>query len=566
MDGTRRIGRYVRLIFLTLTVSALGGCLLEDDELSPTAEVTTRLSGSVGDGPIVGAAMRITTAKGDILAEFESSAVTASYDLNVRTRGSNYPLIVDARGGTDIVTNALPDFDMQGAVTAPSKRAVANINPFSTVAVEAAINMPGGLSKNNVADAEVLVSNALNFGLDGLAVSGPMRTAITDQNIAEIVRASEALGEAVRRTRDWLSSAGFNRSGDAVVEAIGSDLADGIIDGRGGARADDRVAAVFSIVSAQVALETMTNSLQVNGSNAMTALENAIHQVSSGSSPQSLDELTTTAGMLDQVESGILAAERVTGDPRLMTLYSTVSTLQVGQDAAQVTAQLPSDYRQILDDALVTVAYGDQTTIDDANGTGSGGGSSSSPDEPADPSPANQPPAISGTPPTSVTAGSAYAFTPTASDPDGDPLSFSVENLPGWASFDASTGRISGTPAAGDVNTYESIRITVSDGAASASLGAFSIVVNAMSSGSITLNWAPPTQNTDGTPLTDLAGYRILWGQNGSYDNAVTIDNPGVTTYVVENLASGSWEFSATAYNAAGVESEFASPITRNVP
>ncbi len=178
----------------------------------------------------------------------------------------------------------------------------------------------------------------------------------------------------------------------------------------------------------------------------------------------------------------------------------------------------------------------------------------------------NSGPTISGTPPVQVNANSQYSFTPTASDPDGDTLTFSISALPGWASFDNSTGRISGTPGDGDVGTYSGITITVSDGSASATLGPFSITVNSISLGSVTLSWTPPTQNEDGTQLTDLAGYWIYWGTTpGSYPDSVKIDNPGLTMYVVDNLVPGTYEFVATSFNASGVQSVYSNPATKVV-
>ena len=75
--------------------------------------------------------------------------------------------------------------------------------------------------------------------------------------------------------------------------------------------------------------------------------------------------------------------------------------------------------------------------------------------------------------------GKSYTFQPSASDPDGNPLTFSISNKPSWASFSATTGRLSGTPAASNVGTFANIVISVSDGQASASLQSFSIAVNA---------------------------------------------------------------------------------------
>ena len=179
----------------------------------------------------------------------------------------------------------------------------------------------------------------------------------------------------------------------------------------------------------------------------------------------------------------------------------------------------------------------------------------------------NTPPFIDGTPISVVVAGTEYSFTPMASDPDGDTLAFSVENLPSWADFDTATGRIYGTPTLADAAAYNGIRVTVTDGSDAATLGPFTITVTAIGQGTITLNWSAPTQNEDNTPLVDLAGYRIYWGNSpGSYPNSVTIDNPGLTTYVVENLGPGTYYFVATSFNSSGVESEKSNPVTRNLP
>lgn len=178
----------------------------------------------------------------------------------------------------------------------------------------------------------------------------------------------------------------------------------------------------------------------------------------------------------------------------------------------------------------------------------------------------NSAPTISGNPATEVSVGNQYSFTPNASDPDGDTLTFSISGKPGWADFNTSTGRLSGTPQDADVSTYNNISITVSDGTANTSLGPFSITVNAISLGSVTLNWTAPTENADGTTLTDLAGYRVYWGTTpGSYANSITIDNPGQTMVVIENLMAGTYEFVATSFDASGVESAYSNSATKIV-
>jgi hypothetical protein len=61
-----------------------------------------------------------------------------------------------------------------------------------------------------------------------------------------------------------------------------------------------------------------------------------------------------------------------------------------------------------------------------------------------------------------------------------------------------------------------------------------------------------------------LAGYQLYWGQaSRSYSQSVEIPNPGITTYIVENLLSGgTYYFAAKAINASGVQSDFSAEVT----
>lgn len=179
---------------------------------------------------------------------------------------------------------------------------------------------------------------------------------------------------------------------------------------------------------------------------------------------------------------------------------------------------------------------------------------------------ANSSPQISGTPITNVTVDQNYLFTPAASDVDGDQLTYSIQNKPNWAQFSTSTGTLSGTPQAGDVGSYANILIDVSDGDLNDTLPGFAITVNQFGTGSATLNWAPPTNNDDGSPLTNLAGYKIYYGTSpGSYPNQITINNPGITSYMVDNLTSNTWYFVSTAFNSTGLESNFSNVATKTV-
>jgi hypothetical protein len=182
-------------------------------------------------------------------------------------------------------------------------------------------------------------------------------------------------------------------------------------------------------------------------------------------------------------------------------------------------------------------------------------------------------PTITGTPATTATVGTLYSFTPKGTETDGDPLSYSVKNKPSWASFSISTGKLSGTPATANVGTYSNIVISTSTGHASASLAAFTITVKASGSGtsgttgSATLHWTAPTTNTNGTALTNLAGYYIHYGKSSTaLTTTVTISNPGTLSYTINNLASGTWYFAVNAYTSAGTQSKNSNVGSKTVP
>ena len=179
----------------------------------------------------------------------------------------------------------------------------------------------------------------------------------------------------------------------------------------------------------------------------------------------------------------------------------------------------------------------------------------------------NRPPVISGTPNPTAMAGSPYAFTPTASDADGDSLTFHVINLPSWASFDAGSGALTGTPSAADVGTYADIVIVVTDGMASAALDAFAITVTDSATGTALLEWTPPVLDGDDTSLTDLTGFKVYYGTApGVYPNVVDVPSAGVSSFLVENLAPATYFFVVTAYDTLGNESDPSNETSKVVP
>jgi hypothetical protein len=84
--------------------------------------------------------------------------------------------------------------------------------------------------------------------------------------------------------------------------------------------------------------------------------------------------------------------------------------------------------------------------------------------------------------------------------------------------------------------------------------------------GSATLSWQPPTSNTDGSPLTNLAGFVVRYGTSlNQLATEVRINNPGLTTYVVSELTPATWYFQVSAFNSAGVESKPSATASKTI-
>jgi hypothetical protein len=183
---------------------------------------------------------------------------------------------------------------------------------------------------------------------------------------------------------------------------------------------------------------------------------------------------------------------------------------------------------------------------------------------------------ISGTPTTTTVADRTYTFQVAATDTDNRSITYSIKNKPSWATLNAQTGALTGYPYMSNVGTFAGIVITASDGVSSASLPAFSITVEKPGSsvssssgttkGAATVNWQPPTENTNGTVITNLAGYTIEYGTNKSnLTSSVKVANPGLTSYVIENLAAGTYYFGVIAYNSAGQMSSVSGVASKTI-
>ncbi|MFA7386480.1 MAG: putative Ig domain-containing protein [Thiohalobacteraceae bacterium] len=440
---------------------------------------TFALTGSVGDGPVINADIFIFDSEGGLMASHKSDAF-ANYSLSFKAKGNPFPITLEAIRGTDLVTGMRPDFTLKSVSFSRSQKRV-NLNPFTTLIVETARAMPGGFTQANVETASAIVIREMNFGLDTSTIPSPAFTEITESNIANIVRSSEALGELMRRTRTGLALAGYIRPHNDIVRAIAADIADGRLDGQGAAGMDARASAVASVAATQILVEQFQNRLEVNGTSAVAAMDSSIMQTLPTTPSNALtSSVRIPQAMVTQATRLLNAVASVDARPEVAALRQSVAAIPAGSTTQAARTVLAAGASRLFDATITNVAQADDTTLTTlAAALTTADGMAPEPDEAVDPEPEspNRAPTIGGTPATAATVGNAYVFTPSSSDADGDRLVFSILNRPAWAAFSTSTGRLSGTPSSSHAGTYTDIRISVSDGTSATTLPAFNITV-----------------------------------------------------------------------------------------
>jgi Putative Ig domain len=151
---------------------------------------------------------------------------------------------------------------------------------------------------------------------------------------------------------------------------------------------------------------------------------------------------------------------------------------------------------------------------------------------------------LQGVPANTATVGSNYSFQPTVSSTSGV-VTFAIEALPAWASFDTSTGTLSGTPGPGDVGLTGDITITATNGSNTGSVGPFTIRVNPVTAPS---GDAPPS--IAGTPATSVVAGQAYSFQPAASDPAgktLTFSIVNCPTWASLNAATGHLSGSPTA-------------------
>jgi len=129
---------------------------------------------------------------------------------------------------------------------------------------------------------------------------------------------------------------------------------------------------------------------------------------------------------------------------------------------------------------------------------------------------------------------------------------FALSTLLAGCSDSDDTAGTAAAPASTTSSTTSTSATTTSTTTATVT----STATDGSSNGAATLSWVPPTENTNGQSVSDLAGYYIYYGTDESdLSQIISVAGADTTTFVVNGLVSGTYYFAVRAYNTMGVDS-----------
>ena len=362
----RCLGNTLRWVAGVCIIVALAACSDGDNRLSDSFAngVQQTLTGSVGDGPIVQGDVFVIDANGRTLSQ-TTSDISANYEVTVPL-GAALPLRVVAVAGTDLVTGRPADFPLVAAVISADQTTV-NLSPLTTLATNLAERSPEGITEASLAAARDIMAGALTMGLDPDVIDA-MYDPITEANVAAVVLANEALGEALRRTHQALMGTSAEMDMESLLGHIADDLSDGAIDGSAGETADDdRIAISFHAARAAVLLETAAGALHVDGADATGLMNASISAVVPDAiNPPSVTSVAAIPELLSEARTSVAVLTQVVDDPWLEDLLLLLDQTSAGDLNAVMATELTAQNLVDLSDLPQRAALADDATLNEA--------------------------------------------------------------------------------------------------------------------------------------------------------------------------------------------------------
>lgn len=348
---------------------ALSGCSDGGSDRPVTAPEAIAIAGSVGDGPVVDAALSFVDAAGTLIGQANSDD-QARYEFVVPAK-TLLPVKVVASGGRDLVSGRPLDFDLVGVLgpDQASSASTLNLSPQSTLTVNAVECSGQPLSYRNLTAMWSELRGRIGMGLSAQALPDPMFDPIDRDNVADIVLASEALAEAVRRTARALDDVADVASVNELVRSLACDLgADGVVDGQGtGAKL--RAAAVFRAASAQVLLEQAAGQLDVDHQPATGRMDAALAQIMPEAAGETVLSVGVTRELQAQVLRDLLLLQARDGSDTILDLIDIVQGSEPEQLGNRVRLRLDARAQQELSQVTQMLAGSELNALQAIGGT-----------------------------------------------------------------------------------------------------------------------------------------------------------------------------------------------------
>jgi hypothetical protein len=684
MSSTHQMLTSCRLGFVALVILVLTACSNGGSSGPASASSALAISGSVGDGPVTNAEITFEDVNGEFVGSTTSDA-SAKYSFEIPA-GTLLPVVVRASGGTDLVTGRALDFDLVAVANVDGDSTV-NLTPQTTLTVATARCLDNDLTTDGLRQTWHRSRAQIGMGMDADLLPDPMTQIIDADNAANVVLATEALGEIIRRTVAALNEGSSTPvDGDSVLAELGCDMARGTkIDGFS-TQGVMRTGAVYRASEAAVLVEVIAGDLQVDGASANSLMDQAVGTIlEPGSIAPSVTQVPLDNSLIDQALESILLIQSLdSSDVALLGLVDVLVDAQpsdlraqmrglLNADVAASFAELSADLANPFNEAaanLVDAAVQQSArkapfislTVDDnsllqgqstnvswasasaerclASGTenwagpvslsgrfvaedlqhstqfelrcyGAGGTNRAaikvlvstetgqSIDDPQDIAQQPNPRDGSGSTPDNPSAGDPVADVGDDSDVESDPKPSTDDNVGGgsdagddtnvnpvgvnlrasassvseggfvtldWAASNATSCNAtngwtgvkdtSGSTQVGPLTAMTTYTLTC-DGAAGT---ATSIVTVGIERG-VVVAWKAPEENTDGSPILALSGYRLFYGDEpSSYSNETFVDDPDATEVELD-LAPGSYYLAMSAIAADGTSSALSNEI-----
>ena len=608
----------------------------EDPPPEPVAPTST-LDGVVLDGPVAEASVVIRDAQGTLLTTTSTDG-QGLFSIEVPDDAPR-PLRIAATGGINVTTDALVDFELRGLAfeEGPSRVSVNVLSTFAVMAADCAVSQGGSMGLEGSEALGDMLDSAdailASLGLDFLAPGMDMPIFGFPESAdaaANMLLASEAVAEAVRRTQQAFAQAGRALDSPDILSALACAL--GVDAGPGASDGDRDIANVFLAALAGTLLETAAGRLEITtrGVDAIGLLEQAMTTTFSFPGGQAVQDMAVSSALLDVLIRNLDALLEVSPSLAVFSAIGDFLDMAAGASRAEVADTLsghqglfgdfPRLALAIADDSQLGVAFADRAMATDVGG-----------------------------PPPSLTLGASPQDL--ANRGLSTTLAFSSDHATGceltsdgfseWAGLAGPSGEVSVGPidanesfqiacigpggrveqsititvppiieiafvpterdANDPIQLNDNVRLDVSvlDGSvdecslersdtgaalepgailvASPGLGVLASCANgggvhvqnfAIPVRAARLTWVPPTARANGDPLDDLSGYRVYVGVEPNAANAQVfeVDDPNTHELELDFSTSGMRYFRVTAVTAENLESEFSEEVNKDIP